>query len=108
MKIVRKLEREQKRKEKEQQKKEKELLRKEMTEVKELAQERKMERGMKKTKTSVKKQSRRKKKTLEGEFDKLSLFKELNNESEAECPKCGHVYGEDDSIWICCDGCNVV
>ena len=26
-----------------------------------------------------------------------------SSESEAECPKCGLVYGEDDSLWICCE-----
>ena len=29
-----------------------------------------------------------------------------NSESEAECPKCGLVYGEDDSLWIRCDECS--
>ena len=27
-------------------------------------------------------------------------------ESEAECPKCGIIYGETPEKWICCDGCN--
>ena len=28
--------------------------------------------------------------------------------SDAECPICGAIYGseDDESIWICCDGCN--
>ena len=30
-----------------------------------------------------------------------------SSESEAECPKCGLVYGEDDSLWICCDECSM-
>ena len=29
-----------------------------------------------------------------------------SSESEAECPKCGLVYEEDDSLWICCDECS--
>ena len=28
-------------------------------------------------------------------------------ESEAECPKCGLVYGEDNSVWIQCDSCGL-
>ena len=27
-------------------------------------------------------------------------------ESEAECPKCGLLYGETSEQWICCDGCD--
>lgn len=26
--------------------------------------------------------------------------------SEARCPNCGHMYGQDEAIWICCDRCN--
>ena len=28
------------------------------------------------------------------------------DESDAECPKCGLVYHDDDSLWVCCDHCN--
>ena len=27
-------------------------------------------------------------------------------ESEAECPKCGLIYGETEDKWICCDLCD--
>ena len=30
-----------------------------------------------------------------------------SEESEAECPKCGLVYGEDNSVWIQCDSCGL-
>jgi len=30
---------------------------------------------------------------------------ESTETDEAVCPKCGAVYGEDDTLWICCDGC---
>ena len=51
-------------------------------------------------------------------FDELSLSSEhsdvkssnddSNDASDAECPKCGLVYGDGDSddLWICCDNCN--
>ena len=29
-----------------------------------------------------------------------------SEESEAECPKCGLVYGETEDKWICCDICD--
>lgn len=32
---------------------------------------------------------------------------ERETESEAECPKCGLIYGEDDSLWIQCDSCEL-
>ena len=32
---------------------------------------------------------------------------ESGTESEAECPKCGLVYGEDNSVWIQCDSCGL-
>ena len=32
---------------------------------------------------------------------------ERSDESEAECPKCGLVYGDgDNGLWICCDKCD--
>ena len=31
---------------------------------------------------------------------------ETTSESEAECPKCGVVYGESDSMWIQCNSCD--
>lgn len=34
------------------------------------------------------------------------LEQDSQSESDAECPKCGQVYGEDESVWICCDSCN--
>lgn len=39
-----------------------------------------------------------------GDFDKLVISSDT--ESEAECPKCGLVYGDDEATWICCDRCN--
>jgi len=39
-----------------------------------------------------------------GDFDKLVILSDT--ESEAECPKCGLVYGNDEATWICCDRCN--
>lgn len=29
-----------------------------------------------------------------------------NSGSEAECPNCEFIYGEDDSLWICCAECS--
>ena len=45
----------------------------------------------------------RKKETVVQKLENLSL----SSESEAECPECGLVYGDDDSTWINCDGCGV-
>ena len=43
---------------------------------------------------------------VEDQLQGLSIEGE-SEESEAECPKCGLVYGEDTSMWIQCDACNV-
>uniref|UniRef100_A0A1X7V3W1 Zinc finger PHD-type domain-containing protein n=1 Tax=Amphimedon queenslandica TaxID=400682 RepID=A0A1X7V3W1_AMPQE len=41
-------------------------------------------------------------------FEKRSVrFDLLASDSITECPTCGAVYGEDESIWICCDNCDV-
>ena len=90
--------REQKKKEKEEQKKEKELLKKTK-----LAQQ-EGKKGKKKARALAKKQP----KIL---FEALSISKQLSTESEdesdAQCPKCGLLYGEDDSMWVCFDVCSV-
>jgi len=39
-----------------------------------------------------------------GDFDKLVISSDT--ESEAECPKCGLAYGDDEATWVCCDRCN--
>ena len=42
-------------------------------------------------------------------FEAIAISDEQNttsSDSEAQCPKCGLLYGEDESLWICCDGCN--
>ena len=28
------------------------------------------------------------------------------DESYAECPNCGAIYGTIDCLWVCCDGCD--
>ena len=68
---------------------------------------------MKQPKRCVKPTTRSEKALLE-HFQSLSLDSgsetsqnESNTESEAECPKCGLVYGEDDSVWIQCDNCGL-
>ena len=62
--------------------------------------------GKKKARASTKKQLE----ILEKIFEALSISKQLSTESEdesdAQCPKCGLLYGEDDSMWVCCDGCS--
>ena len=48
---------------------------------------------------------------MEQMFEKLQLTvseSESSSQTDAAvCPVCGAVYGEyDESIWICCDGCD--
>ena len=38
------------------------------------------------------------------QLQNLSL---TSSESEAECPDCGLVYGDDDSTWVQCDSCGL-
>lgn len=26
--------------------------------------------------------------------------------SSCQCPKCGLIFGEEDTLWVCCDGCD--
>ena len=42
------------------------------------------------------------------QLESLSLIdKAGESDSEAECPNCGLVYGDDESTWIQCDGCGL-
>lgn len=77
-------------------------------------QSKRRRRMMKQPKRCVKPTTRRSEKALLEHFQSLSLDSasetsqnESNTESEAECPKCGLVYGEDDSVWIQCDNCGL-
>ena len=29
-----------------------------------------------------------------------------SDSSYAQCPECHEMYGDDDLLWICCDGCD--
>lgn len=43
---------------------------------------------------------------LDEEFEALQIHGDSDAESFAQCPICGLIYGEDESVWICCDICN--
>ncbi len=58
------------------------------------------------TKRSTRQTRRNASSGLKKQLQKLSLSDSTcDAESEAECPKCGLVYGEDESTWIQCDAC---
>ena len=40
------------------------------------------------------------------DIEMSKICSDTEEESEAECPKCGIIYGETTEKWICCDGCN--
>ena len=46
-------------------------------------------------------------KVLGRTYSQLQNISLSSSESEAECPDCGLVYGEDESTWIQCDSCGV-
>ena len=54
--------------------------------------------ALKKKPQKTRRKSQRK--TVVEKLQDLSL-----SDSEAECPECGLLYGEDDSLWIQCDAC---
>lgn len=99
MMATRKLEREKKRQEREEK----------MRAVK----ERKIERERKKKQKEKEKEDKRKKKA-EGKGEHMNSMAKLSlreSESDADsdaavCPKCGIAYADDDSVWVCCDGCD--
>ena len=80
-------------------------------------EKRKVDRQRKKEETRKKKEAREAKKLRNKRGLKPSnataLTKQLeslaisSSESEAECPDCGLVYGDDDSTWVQCDSCGV-
>lgn len=103
-----------KQQEKIQKEKEKEVRKLERQRKKEDKEEKKQKKKLpqKKRQASQKKRGevrRRSQKKVIEQFKSLSLIDETANttgtDSEAECPNCGLVYGDDESTWIQCDGC---
>ena len=113
----RRLERERK---KEKREKEKEARKMERERKKEEREKEKEARKQKKGRTTKRKVETRSQKS--GGQDLVELLPDLSLsvdispsvsptksdiESEAECPRCGLMYGEDDSMWIQCDNCGL-
>ena len=102
----RRIERDRKKKERAQKKQEMERRKKERERIRAL----KKKEAEKKKEEKLKKKGQKKKKAPHDE-DIIRKLKSLTisseSESEAECPKCGLIYGEDEGMtWICCDRCN--
>lgn len=122
LKVAKQLEREEKRQHKREEKAAKELKRKEKQQERDQAKEQKKNAREQRKKDSQSTSEGKTKRVTRAQSEKttISNFKALtlvdnehsdisdssDAESEAQCPKCGLVFGEDDSVWICCDSCN--
>ncbi len=104
---ARKVEREQKKKEREQKKKEREQKKQEREAAKaERQKEAQKRKEAKEAAKEARKAKGRGKGIIEKAMEELTLS-EPESTSDAQCPKCGLTFQEDDSnsIWVCCDRC---